>query len=360
MTPPPAGKPGFRVGIAGASSLLGQEIIRVLRERNFPVSRLAKFDASAAEADLPVLDLSEAAEFDELGTAGDAGGLDLLILAARARTKAGESELVGQALQAAGLEGESSISPSCLIIDAADALANVPGRKISIPSCAQAASPATLGAILVSPHPASIVLVRILSSLAGRFSIENCVAEVLLPASELGPRGIEELQKQTVSLLSFQKFPEKVFGGQLAFNLLSRLSGKSANEIASIENTIRQELRESLGTSVQLPAMHFCHAPVFYSLAFSIFIRLKEKPSRETLTSVLTGNGMTVRPRGEAAPSPVEAAGRGEILLDAIAADPDIAGGYWMWAAVDNIKLAAENAVDIARLHLLRSQGMKQ
>ena len=61
---------------------------------------------------------------------------------------------------------------------------------------------------------------------------------------------------------------------------------------------------------------------------------------------------MTVHPRGEVAPNQVEAAGSGEIHLDALTSDPDRPGGFWIWAAVDNIRLAAENAVDIAAAHM--------
>jgi aspartate-semialdehyde dehydrogenase len=359
MTPPPAGKPGLRVGIAGASSLLGQEIIRVLSERHIPVARLSKFDPAADEDDLPVLDLSGQEAFDETEPFEVPSGLDLLFLAVRARSKPDETDIIGKALEAAGLPGAPSAPTPCPVIDAVNALANVPGRKTVIPSSGLATAQAGLGSIYISPHPATIVLARILLRLKERFALQDCVAQAFLPASELGPRGIEELQKQTVNLLSFQKFPQKVFGAQLAFNVLSRLSGKQVSPVSDMEITIRRELRDCLASTIRQPALRFFHAPVFYSLSFSIFVELKDKPCREAVASALSGPGLSVRLRSESAPNPVDAAGSGEIILDAITCDSDRPGGFWIWAVVDNIRLAAENAVEIAQ-SCLRQPGLKQ
>ena len=57
------GKPGYRVGLAGATSLLGQEILHVLKERNFPLAGLTKLEVEPEEADLPVIDLSGESEY---------------------------------------------------------------------------------------------------------------------------------------------------------------------------------------------------------------------------------------------------------------------------------------------------------
>jgi aspartate-semialdehyde dehydrogenase len=198
-----------------------------------------------------------------------------------------------------------------------------------------------------------------LTGLANQFPIKDCVAHIFFPASELGPRGIEELQKQTLGLLSFQKVSQRIFGAQLAFNLLPRLSGKHSAEMAGVELAIRRELREFLPAPIPSPALRSCHAAVFYSLAFSIFVELGEKPARDALATALLGNGITVRQPSEAAPNPVDVAGSGEIILDAVTNDPDRPGGFWIWAAVDNIRLAAENAVDIAQWGLL-PRGAKQ
>jgi len=347
----PTGKPNYRVGLAGASSLLGQEILRVLKARDFPVERLTTFEAEQEEPELPVLDLSDHLGFEEAGEEVTPGCLDVLFLAARPRSKAGEPSLLGKALEAAGFTQGAPAQTSCLVIDSAEALSDVPGRTLHIPSLEDANPPLPLvsvAQILESPHPATIVLSKLLLRLARRFTVKNCVAQVYLPASEMGPGAIEELQKQTVNLLSFQKIPQRIFGAQLAFNLLSRLPGKHAAEISAVESRIRRELRQYLAAHLPPPALQFYHVAVFYSLAFSVFVELEEKYTAEAVGAALAGERVTIRRRSEAAPTQVEAAGAEGILLDAITSDPDRPNGFWIWAAVDNIRLAAENAVEIA------------
>ena len=353
MTRQPTGKPGYRVGLAGASSLLGQEILRVLKERGLAISRLSTFEAEEEEPDLPVLDLSEGMGFEASGEEDAPGSLDLLIFAARPRSKAGETSLLGRALIAAGLAADSSASPSshCLVIDAAGALGKMPGAPLSVPRL-EGTGPATpstaLSQVRVSPHPAAIVLSTLLLRLAARFAVKNCVAQVFFPASEIGPRAIDELQKQTLNLLTFQKIPEKVYGAQLAFNVLPRLPGKHNAELNELDIRVRHQLRRYLGDRVPMPALQLCQVAVFYSLAFSVFVEFDQPAAAEALTAALAGEGTSVRRHNEAAPSPIEAAGSGEILLDAVVAGRDRPNGCWIWAAVDNIRLAAENAADIA------------
>src|SRR2546425_12941932 len=50
---------GFRVAVVGASSLLGKEVLTVLEERGFPVSRLIKFESDEEEPDAPIVDLNK-------------------------------------------------------------------------------------------------------------------------------------------------------------------------------------------------------------------------------------------------------------------------------------------------------------
>ena len=353
MTRPTTGKQGYRVGIAGASSLLGQELLRVLKDRDFPVSHLTAFESDQAEPDLPVLDLSDHLGFEDAAEEIAPGSLDVLFLATHGRTKSGEPPPISKALEAAGLAPPSKgpSSARCLVIDSSDALGDVLGGVLSVPSVeepARATDSPHLSRVFVSPHPAVVALSRLLLSLAERFAVKTCVAHVYFPVSEMGPRAIEELQKQTVNLLSFQKIPEKVFGTQLAFNLLARLPGRHAAETAALEARIRRELHQYLRNRVPAPALAFCQAAVFYSLAFSVFVEFARSVMAEEVSGALAEKRFAVRRRNEAAPSQVEAAGSGEILVDAITLDPDYPRACWIWAAVDNIRLAAENAVDIA------------
>ena len=96
------------------------------------------------------------------------------------------------------------------------------------------------------------------------------------------------------------------------------------------------------------PAVRFLQAPVFHSLAISLYVRLRDPAPLAALGETLGTAGFGVRRPSEAPPSPVEVTGSSDILVDTLAADPADPTGCWIWAVADNLRLAATNAVEIA------------
>ncbi len=355
----PAGQ-GFQVGVAGASSLLGQELVRVLNERAFPVSRLVTFEADEEEPDLPVIDLARSIETEAADEALASTELDFIFLADRPRSASGLPPLLRPALEAARLSAPGQVAHG-VVIDMADALGESGGETpAAIPlspfleRAAQGMQPAPHARLFTSMHPAAMALSALVLRLGTRLPLRSVVAQIFMPVSEWGPRAIDELQKQTTSLLSFQNVPRKVFGSQLAFNLLARLGGKRDSGLAALECRIRNHVRQYLAGRVPLPALKLTQAPVYYSLAFSIYVETVQPAVPEAFEAALAGEHIRVRRRGEPAPSPVDAAGSGDILVDSITADRGHPAAAWIWAAVDDIRLAAENAVEITQCLMKR------
>jgi len=350
----PAG-PGYQIGVAGASSLLGQELLRVLHDRAFPVARLVNFEAGLEEPDLPVVDLDSSLETEVASEAVPATELDFIFLAEAPSAASGLSPLLEPALEAARLSAPDRAS-RCAVIDMAGALGDpaegAAAAILRIPfleRTATGAQPAPHARLFTSMHPAAIALSALALRLGARLPLKSLTAQILSPVSDMGPRGIDELQKQTTSLLTFQKIPQRVFGAQLAFNLLAHWGGKPDSRRAETECRIRTQVGQYLAGRVPLPALKIIQAPVFYSLAFSLYVETVQPASPEAFEAALAGEHIHVRRRGESAPSPVQAAGSGDILVDNVAKDAGHPTGAWIWAAVDNIRLAAENAVEIAQ-----------
>jgi aspartate-semialdehyde dehydrogenase len=345
------GPQGFRVAVVGASSLLGKELLNTLEERKFPVSRLVTLEADEEEPNLPIVDLQERSQATVSDEEVTEAGLDFAFLAACPTSGAPSFLRPGGTAAAHGEPGQAS---HCVVIDLSESLKEREGRILSIPFLERAGCSTALprgergNKVFVSAHPAAIVLSSLLLRIVARFPVRSALANVFVPASESGPRGIEELQRQTVNLLGFQKVPEAVFGAQLAFNLLPRLGRSGVGALSDLETRVRKQLREYLGERVPPPALRLFQAPVFYSLAFSLYVETAQAAPSESLAKALEGEHVRVRRPSQHAPSPVEAAGGAEILVDAIAPDPDHAGGAWIWATADNLCLAALNAVEIA------------
>lgn len=340
-----SGQGSYRIAIVGASSLLGKQLSAVLEERNFPVSRLVRVAADEDEPDLPILDLQGSAESALADQDVSASDLDFAFLAARPR----ELPLFLRGLTAGGKPGRA---PGCVVIDLAEGLSAPPAEAVlSIPFLdpqTAAKARARAASRIVSAHPATIVISTLLLRLAARSPVERAVAQVFSPVSEMGSRAIEELQKQTVNLLSFQEIPRAVFGAQLAFNVLPRLGRGRSGFLAGLEAQVRWQLAEYLGKRVPSPALHIVQAPVFYALAVSLYVETAQPVPAKDVSAALTGKGVRISRASEEAPTQVEAAGSSDILVDAVSPDPGHSRGVWIWATVDNIRLAAVNAVEIA------------
>ncbi len=344
-------KEGYRVAVVGASSLLGKELVSVLEQGKFPVSRLLTFEDDEGEPELPIIDLGEAAAVVEDHQISE-GELDFAFLSTRLRqlpaflnswqqqrnaTRCLVIDMVGEGL---GASGDSPRGPA-----AAEDLVGIPFLDRRFP---MAGVHSAAGRIHVSPHPAVIVISSLLLRLAARFPLKTAVAQVFSSASESGSRGVEELQKQTVNILSFQKVPQQIFGAQLAFNVLSRLGRSGKGEMAALEARLRRQFRHYLGERVPLPALRLLQVPVFYSVGVSLYVETAEPVTTESATAALAGERIKVRRSTLDAPSPVEVTGSSDILVDSISVDAQHPNGLWLWAVADNLHLAATNAVELA------------
>ncbi|HLW79394.1 MAG TPA: Asd/ArgC dimerization domain-containing protein [Terriglobia bacterium] len=365
--------PGYRVAVVGASSLLGRELLAVLEERKFPVAQLVSLAAAAPEPDVPVLDL---ARLEPDAESGD----DLTETAfdpAAAAPVAAEADLVFLAGPPEPSQLEAWTGAAPVIVDLGENRAaqgavgpvRAPDETLSIPFLEgdpRVGHSRTRLKWYVSPHPAAIVIGTLLLRLGSRSPIRSAVAQVFGPASEIGPRAIEELQKQTLNLLSFQKVPQAVFGAQLAFNVLPRLSrgrrGGSApyrDGLTDLESRVRSQLRSYLAGRVVLPAMRVIQVPVFYSLTVSLYVETEQPLDPQSVGQAL-GSRVQLRRISESAPTQIDVAGTNGILVDAVTGDADHPHGLWLWATADNLRLAASNAVEIAEAVSLLNRPLRR
>ena len=199
----------------------------------------------------------------------------------------------------------------------------------------------------VNPHPAAIVLGRVLADLHNKFVVQAAAVTVLEPASERGNAGVDELQEQTVNLLNFQQVENKVFEAQLAFNILPEQETS-----ARTEWRITEQLGEILGKPFPKPIITTVQAPVFHSHAFSIFFQLGAAPSIEELFSHLAQNAGFSMDASSGEPSPVGVIGTETIHIGRVQSLPS-SKTYALWVVADNLRIAASNAIQTAEQIML-------
>jgi aspartate-semialdehyde dehydrogenase len=190
--------------------------------------------------------------------------------------------------------------------------------------------------------------------------VRSSVATIFEPVSEQGRRGMDELHEQTVSLLSFQSLPTEVFDSQVAFNMVDRYGRSSSRKLEAAERRIGHHLRKLLGDKIPLPAMMLSQAPVFHAHTFSIYLETEPGVSAEKLVAALGGEHVQMAHGPDDPPSNVNVAGKDEIMA-AVRRDQAHENGFWIWAAVDNLRLAALTATDCATaLAAVRPHGKVQ
>jgi aspartate-semialdehyde dehydrogenase len=205
----------------------------------------------------------------------------------------------------------------------------------------------------VNPHPAAIVLARILSRLHYKTIVQAAAATVLEPASQRGNSGTDELQEQTVNLLNFQQIENKVFESQLAFNLLPE--PKTAHQT---EKRILDHFIGILGHTFPRPMITVLQAPVFHSYAFSLFVQFMGGRTAEELASELTGLGSYVTVHGASeSPSPVGVVGSEKIHIGRIRMNMEHGNECSLWVVADNLRIAASNAIQMAE-HIMLTPAL--
>jgi aspartate-semialdehyde dehydrogenase len=206
----------------------------------------------------------------------------------------------------------------------------------------------------VIAHPAAIALALLLRRLHTNDPVRRAVVQIFAPASEQGREGVDELQQQTISLLSFKPMPHAVFDTQLSFNMLARFGDAAPTSLEDTELRIERHLASLLGLpgdgeSVPIPSLRLIQAPVFHGYTFSVWVQFEDSPDLEAVEGSLAAANIEVRSGEFEPPNNVGQAGQSGITVGAVAPDRNDPDALWLWMAADNYRLAAENAVAVAR-----------
>jgi aspartate-semialdehyde dehydrogenase len=333
------------IALIGSDSLMGREF-RDLAATGTPELTLKLI---AAEDEVPGL----------LTAVGDTpavvGGLDAAALeGARAVVLAGGAASSHKALELLDADEDTAI------IDLTGVAEDQPGAQLRAPLVEAAAEAGDeledhSGArIHEIAHPAAIALALFLRRLHEHDPIRHSVIEIFAPASEHDTRGVEELHQQALSLFSFQKLPRAVFDAQLGFNLLARYGEEAPASLEDTELRIERHLAALLalpgeGSGAPLPSLRLIQAPVFHGYSFSAWVEFEGNPGVEALESSLAAPLIDLRTGEFEPPNNVGQAGQGGIAVGAVSLDRTNPEACWFWVVADNLRLAAENAAEVAR-----------
>ncbi len=339
MSSKPASNRRFKVAVVGASGAVGETMLSILAEREFPASEVIAL-ASERSAGSLVKYGNDDIVVQDLATF-DPAGIEIALFSAGG----GISKEYGPKFAAAG----------AVVIDNSSTFR----YDDDVPLVVSEVNPEQVGnrprGIIANPNCSTMQLMVALKPLHDAAKIERINVATYQSVSGAGRSGLEELGIQTGQLLNFQEIAPKKFQAQIAFNLIPHIDDFQPNGYTKEEMKLVWETRKILGDEAIQVNPTAVRVPVFYGHSEAVNIETRDKLSVEQARELLErAPGVVVvdehTPGGY--PTPVtHASGSDAVYVGRIREDFSHPRGLNLWVVSDNIrKGAALNAVQIAEL----------
>ncbi len=329
----------FTVAVVGATGAVGETMLSILAERQFPVGELvalASERSAGGEVDfggrkVPVRDL---ATFDPTG-------VDIALFSAGGSV----SKEYGPKFAAAG----------AVVIDNSSAFRYDDDVPLVVSEVNPEAAKQRPRGIIANPNCSTMQMLVALAPIHREYGIERINVATYQSVSGAGRSALEELGRQTGALLNFQDADPQRFPVQIAFNLIPHIDDFQDNGYTKEEMKLVWETRKILGDdSIQVNPTAV-RVPVFFGHSEAVAIETRKKVTPEAARALLEQSpGVEVVDERKAGgyPTPVtHASGNDAVYVGRIREDFSHPRGLNLWIVSDNIrKGAALNAVQVAEL----------
>lgn len=328
-------KDAYIVAVAGATGAVGNEMIKVLEERNFPVEKLRLFASERSEG--KTLDFHGSPVTVEILTDKVFNGIDI-------------------ALFSAGGDRSKEFAPAaakagCVVVDNSSAWRMDPEVPLVVPEVNPDDVDRHKG-IIANPNCSTIQMVVALKPIHDAAKIKRVVVTTFQSVSGTGKKAMDELLHQTSDILNFKDINPVVYPHQIAFNCLPHIDSFTDSGYTKEEIKMVNETKKIMGDDSIRVTATTVRVPVFRGHSESINIETEKHISANEARAVLsTAPGVIVfdAPEKNVYPLQTYCANRDEVYVGRIREDDTIENGLNIWIAADNLrKGAALNAVQIA------------
>jgi len=329
----------FYVAVVGATGAVGNEMIKILEERNFPVEKL-KLLASERSLGKYLEYKGKSIPVDVLKE-DSFTGVQIGLFSAGGSISEKFAPLAAQA--------------GCVVVDNTSAFRMVPDIPLVVPEV----NPEAIGlyknrGIIANPNCSTIQMVVALKPIHDAVRIKRVVVSTYQAVSGTGKKAVEELSEQTRALLSFQEPVVKVYPHRIAFNCLPQIDVFIDNGYTKEEMKMINETKKIMNDPSIAVTATTVRVPVFYAHSESVNIETEKKITPQEVRDLLAkAPGIIVvdDPQQRLYPMAINAAGKDATFVGRIREDESIPNGINMWVVSDNLrKGAALNAVQIAEI----------
>ena len=327
----------YTVAVLGATGAVGQEMIKVLQERNFPVGKLVPL-ASARSAGKTVKFRGEDVTIQE---AADTAfkGVDIVLGAA-------ENDIAKKFAPAI-------VASGAVFVDNSSAFRLNPEVPLIVPEVNPEDVKNHKG-IISNPNCSTIITVTAVNALNTIAPIRTMTASTYQAVSGAGAGGPIELMNEVEALREGKTYEPKVFSHQIAFNLIPQIGGEQFEGYTSEEMKMQNEGRKIMHLPELKVSCTCVRVPVVRSHSVSIVVRTKEKISVQRareLIAAAPGCRLVDDLAHKRYPMPLETSDQDLVFVGRIRDDLTSDNGLNIWCCGDQVrKGAATNAVQIAQL----------
>lgn len=330
---------GYNVAIVGATGAVGEEMIDILRERDFPVKELRPL-ASERSAGKKIKFCSESIEVKKLDE-NSFEGIDIALFSAGG----------GRSREFAPIAARAG----AVVIDNSSAYRMDEDVPLVIPEInPEAMEGYRKKGIIANPNCTTAVTVMALKPLHDIGRIKRVVAASYQAVSGAGAQAIEELRSQTLAWANGESIEARTFPHQIAFNLLPHIDSFMENGYTKEEMKLHNETRKILSDDTIALTATTVRVPVFRAHSVAVNIETERKISiteaKEALDS-FPGVRVVDEPQNLKYPMPIDASGKDDCMVGRLREDFTVESGLSFWVVGDQLrKGAALNAVQIAEL----------
>ena len=327
----------YTVGVLGATGAVGQEMMNLLEERNFPVGKLIPL-ASARSAGKTIKFRGEDVVIRE---ACDSAfeGIDIVLGAA-------ENDIAEKFAPAI-------VKAGAVFVDNSSAFRLNPDVPLVVPEVNPEDAKNHKG-IISNPNCSTIITVTAVNALNKLSPIKSMVASTYQAVSGAGVAGMAELKNQVEALQKGEPAEVKTFAYQIAYNLIPQIGGEQCDGYTSEEMKLHFEGRKIM----HLPEMNVSctcvRVPVMRSHSISVQLKFDRHVSVEEAREILKdapGVKLVDDLNNKQYPMPLDTTGQDLVFVGRIRPDLTDENGLCLWCCGDQVrKGAALNCIQIAEL----------
>ena len=330
----------YNVAVIGAG-VVGIEMLRVLKQRNFPVGELRVFARSARGIEV------DGEKYSVWPISPD--GFDGVDIALFAGTEGEKGAAVTFAAEA--------VKRGVVVIDNGADFRMDPKVPLVVPEV-NAADVKKHKGIIANPNCSTIQMVVALWPIYKKVGIKRIIVTTLQAASGAGKGAVEQLKEETSQIVSggFQNIQvsaqDKSMPQQSAFNVFPHIGAFSDSDYTSEEWKLVKETHKIMHDDLIKVSATTVRVPVRTGHSESVYIETENPIEPDKVRAILAKSpGVIVvdDPAKNLYPMPKDAEGKDEVFIGRIRKDCFVKNGLWFWVVADNLrKGAATNAVQIA------------